>query len=84
MYTFPNDNNPHNADSKNRRNTNYNVKIVTIIVLGVLVLALIIGGMVGCYISGKNSAYNSNIKDELAVANEVYTLIKKYYYQERI
>ena len=82
MYTFHNDNNPHNADSKNRRNTNYNVKIVTIIVLGVLVLALIIGGMVGCYISGKNSAYNSNIKDELAVANEVYTLIKKYYYQD--
>ncbi len=78
-------NNPQNED-KNRfsffQRNQSSVKIVAVIALAVLTLLIIIGACVGCYYAGRKAQYLDNINAELPIANEVYTLIKKYYYKD--
>lgn len=80
-----NKNIPHNDDRHKpsffQKNQN-NVRVVAMVSLALIVLLLLIGACLGCYFAGKNSALNNNMNDELAIANEVYTLIKKYYYKD--
>lgn len=77
--------NPQNEDKYRpsffQRNSG-RVKIVATICVCIATLLIIIGACIGCYYAGKKSSYINNINSELPIANEVYTLIKKYYYKD--
>ncbi len=92
MYNFQYNQNPHNEDKYNQngnKNSNFtsgnrsnSTKVIVAVIIAVLSLIIVLGACIGCYIGGKNSALNDNMKEDLAVANEVYSLIKDYYYMD--
>lgn len=75
------DNNKSNKPSYFQRNSAF-IKIIAICLAALLVLLLAVGACVGCYYAGQNAQINENMKDDLAVANEIYTLIKQHYYKD--
>lgn len=92
MYNFQYNQNPHNEDKYNQNgnkssnftsgNRSNSTKVIVAVIIAVLSLIIVLGACIGCYIGGKNSALNDNMKEDLAVANEVYSLIKDYYYMD--
>ena len=83
MFNNSNSTNPHNVDNNSPyRMKKDTVKIITIVIVAILSLLIVIGGCLGCYFAGRNAERLSNFKDDLAIANEVYSLIKEYYYQD--
>lgn len=83
MFNNTNSTNPHNVDNNSPyRMKKDTVKIVTVVIVAILSLLIVIGGCLGCYFAGRNAERLSNFKDDLAIANEVYSLIKEYYYQD--
>lgn len=64
-------------------NTKHNyVKIIAIVLAVVLTLSLVVGVGIGCYFAGMKTQFQSNINKELALADEVYDLINRYYYKD--
>lgn len=78
-------NNPQNGDNYKpsffQRNQT-TIKVVATIVLAVITLLIIIGACIGCYFAGRKAQVLDNMNAELPIANEVYSLIKKYYYKD--
>ena len=81
MFNNSNSVNPHNVDGNNSpyRMKKDTVKIITVVIVAILSLLIVIGGCLGCYFAGRNAERLSSVKDDLAIANEVYSLIKEYY-----
>lgn len=76
--------NPQKREFKGKNSffQNKYLRIVAVILFIVLLLTIVIGVSVGCYYAGIRTQLQSNINQELALGNEVYDLVNKYYYKD--